>query len=461
MRANTLRELRELRGEVKRRQAGAETLEAVNVLDHIAEVYHPLHEDLLAGAHQYYNLPGGRGSCKSSFVSLEIVSQIMADPTGLSNAIVFRRIAGTMRESVYSQISWAIEELGVPHLWRGMVSPMQWEYKPTGAQIIFRGLDDSSKLKSIKPRRGVFRYVWFEEFAELPGPNFQRSVLQSVVRGGNDFAVFRSFNPAQSINHWANVLIQEPDAKAITLLTNYTMIPPEWLGESFLYEAQRLQELNETAYRHEYLGEPTGTGGEVFPNLEIREITAEEEASLEYRYYGCDFGYAVDPCSFLVCAYDRKHETIYLLDEIYKKGWSNKELAEAIIAKGYHENGRAERYVSMFGGGGYGTPKSDIIADSAEPKSISDLRQYGLKVRPCHKEPGCVMYRVKWLQGRRIVIDPKRTPESYREFINYTYKADKDGNFLSVLPDANNHSIDSLAYALNDAIYYKSKGGTA
>ena len=461
MRANTLRELRELRGEVKRRQAGAETLEAVNVLDHIAEVYHPLHEDILAGAHQYYNLPGGRGSCKSSFVSLEIVSRIMADPTGLSNAIVFRRIAGTMRESVYSQISWAIEELGVSHLWRGMVSPMQWEYKPSGAQIIFRGLDDSSKLKSIKPRRGVFRYVWFEEFAELPGPNFQRSVLQSVVRGGNDFAVFRSFNPAQSVNHWANVLIQEPDAKAITLLTNYTMIPPEWLGESFLYEAQRLQELNETAYRHEYLGEPTGTGGGVFPNLEIREITAEEEASLGYRFYGCDFGYAVDPCSFLVCAYDRKHETIYLLDEIYKKGWSNKELAEAIIAKGYHENGRAERYVSMFGGGGYGTPKSDIIADSAEPKSISDLRQYGLKVRPCHKEPGCVMYRVKWLQSRRIVIDPKRTPESYREFINYTYKADKDGNFLSVLPDANNHSIDSLAYALNDAIYYKSKGGTA
>lgn len=460
MRANITRELADLRREVERRQAGAETLQAVNVLDHIADVYRPLHEDILAGAHQYYNLPGGRGSCKSSFVSLEIVAQIMADPSGLSNAIVFRRIAGTMRESVYSQISWAIEELGVSHLWRGMVSPMQWEYRPTGAQIIFRGLDDSSKLKSIKPRRGVFRYVWFEEFAELPGPNFQRSVLQSVVRGGNDFAVFRSFNPAQSVNHWANVLIQEPDDKAITLLTNYTMVPEEWLGESFLYEARRLQEVNETLYRHEYLGEATGTGGEVFPNLEIREITAEEEALLEYRYYGCDFGYAVDPCCFLVCAYDRKHETIYLLDEIYKRGLSNKELAEAIIAKGHSINAKAERYISpMFGGGG-GPERADIIADCAEPKSITDLRQYGLKVRPCHKEPGCVMYRVKWLQGRRIVIDPKRTPESYKEFVNYSYKQDKDGNYLSVLPDLNNHSIDALAYALNDAIYSR-KGGTA
>jgi PBSX family phage terminase large subunit len=460
MRANITKELADLRKEIQRRQAGTETLEAVNVLDHIAEVYHPLHADLLAGGHQYYNLPGGRGSCKSSFVSLEIVSRIMADPSGLSNAIVFRRIAGTMRESVYSQISWAIEELGVGHLWRGMVSPMQWEYRPTGAQIIFRGLDDSSKLKSIKPRRGVFRYVWFEEFAELPGPNFQRSVLQSVVRGGNDFAVFRSFNPAQSVNHWANVLIQEPDDKAITLLTNYTMIPEEWLGESFLYEARRLKEVNETLYRHEYLGEATGTGGEVFPNLEIRTITAEEEALLGYRFYGCDFGYAVDPCSFLVCAYDRKHETIYLLDEIYKRGLSNKELAEAIIAKGHNINEKATRYVSYLSGVAEGPSKADIIADCAEPKSIIDLRQCGLKVRPCHKEPGCVMYRVKWLQSRRIVIDPKRTPESYKEFVNYTYKQDKDGNFLSVLPDANNHSIDSLAYALNEMIYTR-RGGTA
>ena len=169
---------------------------------------------------------------------------------------------------------------------------------------------------------------------------------------------------------------------------------------------------------------------------------------------------AVDPCSFLVCAYDRKHETIYLLDEIYKRGLSNKELAEAIIAKGHNINNRAERYVSYFSGVAEGPSKADIIADCAEPKSIIDLRQCGLKVRPCHKEPGCVMYRVKWLQGRRIVIDPRRTPESYKEFINYTYKQDKDGNFLSVLPDANNHSIDSLAYALNEMIYTR-RGGTA
>lgn len=422
----------------------------VDIIPHIAECYRPVHEDILAGGHQYYNLPGGRGSCKSSFVSLEIVAQIMADPSGLTNAIIFRRIGGTMRESVYSQISWAVAELGVGHLWHGMVSPMQWEYRPTGAQIIFRGLDDAAKLKSIKPRRGSFRMVWFEEFAELPGPNFQRSVLQSVVRGGDRFCVFRSFNPAQSINHWANVLINEPDDKAMTLLTNYTMVPADWLGESFLYEAQRLREVNETAYRHEYLGEPTGTGGEVFPNLAVREITQAEAEGMVHLYYGLDWGFAVDPACFLVVAYER--DEIFLLDEIYGPGMTNQVLAGKIIEKGYQYTG--EVYVSPLYGGS-SRSKTDIVADSADPKSITDLRGLGLHVRPCYKKPGCVEYRIKWLQARRITVDPKRTPNAYRELVNYSYAQDKDGNFLSVLPDKDNHAIDALAYALDREIYYR------
>lgn len=133
------------------------------VEDFIAPCYLPLHEDIKAGQHRFYNLPGGRGSCKSSFVSLEIVDGIQSDPTGQSNAIVFRKVAGTMRDSVFSQIAWAIDMLGVSHLWKATVSPMMYEYRPTGAQILFRGLDDASKLKSIKPRRGTFRYAWFEE----------------------------------------------------------------------------------------------------------------------------------------------------------------------------------------------------------------------------------------------------------------------------------------------------------
>ena len=211
------------------------------------------------------------------------------------------------------------------------------------------------------------------------------------------------------------------------------MIPPEWLGEAFLYEAERLKELNPTAYLHEYMGQPTGSGGEVFPNLEIRTITDEEIRQMEYTYNGLDFGFAVDPACFMRVSYDRKHDVVLFLDEIYRRHCSNDQLACLIKERGY-----AVEYVT---------------ADCAEPKSISDLRAAGLMSRPCHKEPGCVEYRVKWLQHRRIVIDPARTPEAYREFVNYEYGQDKDGNFLSELPDKDNHSIDAVAYALDKLIY--------
>lgn len=440
---------------VKDRQRDAlAVLDAIDITQHIAAVYKPLHDDIEAAAHTTYNLPGGRGSCKSSFVSLEIVNGIMKDTTGHSNAIVFRLYGNTLRESVFSQIAWAIDTLGVNHLWKSRLSPMQWTYTPTGAQIIFRGLDDPSKLKSIKPTRGVFRYIWFEEFSELPGPNFTRNVMQSVQRGGDTFTVFRSFNPPISANNWANVFIKEPDERATTLQTDYTMIPPEWLGEAFLYEAQRLKEVNPQAFEHEYMGIPTGTGGEVFPNLEIREITDTEISNMGYIYQGLDFGFAVDPAAFLRVSYDRKHDTVYFLDEIFKRGLSNAQLAEEIKAKGYHKDRRGG-YVSPVFGVMSAEGQQLITADCAEPKSIADMRAAGLKCTGCHKEPGCVEYRVKWLQHRRIVIDPARTPNAYREFVNYEYMTDKDGNFLSRLPDKDNHTIDAAAYALDRLIYYQ------
>lgn len=408
-----------------------DSMTTATVEDFIAPCYLPLHEDIKAGRHRFYNLPGGRGSCKSSFVSLEIVDGIQSDPTGQSNAIVFRKVAGTMRDSVFSQIAWAIDMLGVSHLWKATVSPMMYEYRPTGAQILFRGLDDAGKLKSIKPRRGLFRFIWLEEFAELPGANFARNVLQSVMRGqGTNPQVFRSFNPPISKANWANQFVAEPDAQGITFHTTYKDIPAEWLGEA------------------------TGTGAEVFPALEVREITAEEVQNMQYFFSGVDFGFAADPACFIRCSYDRKHETIYILNEIYKRGMSNRQLAEE-IAPLVEGDTKGSSYLSPVSGLCF-QDHSDIYCDAAEPKSISDLRDHGLKqARACHKEPGCVAYRVKWLQHRRIVVDPARTPNAARELANYEYEKDKDGNMLSSLPDRDNHSIDSLAYALDREIYRK------
>lgn len=448
------RQLAELQKEVKARKDAKSVIDALDVTQHIAPIYLPLHEDIQAQQHQYYNLPGGRGSGKSSFCALEIVNGIMQDQTGNSSAIVFRRTANTMRESVFSQIAWAIDILDVGDLWRGSVSPMCWTYKPTGAQILFRGLDDSSKLKSIKPRRGYFRFVWLEEFSELPGENFTRSVMQSVQRGGSRFTVFRSFNPPINASNWANVFIARPDDRAVTLHTTYLDVPAQWLGDDFILEAERLQEINEQAYKHEYLGEATGSGGEVFPNVTVRTITDDEINELQYIYAGVDFGFSVDPAVFMRVAYDQKRDTVYLLDEIYKKHLSNNELAAQITAKGYEYTGQYEN-VGFMGYPEVYKEKQVIVCDSAEPKSINDLRNAGLKCIACQKYPGSVIYGVKWLQNRRIVIDPARTPNAHREFIGYEYMTTKDGEFLADVPDKDNHCIDAVRYALDRLINYR------
>lgn len=454
MNSAVLRQLSELQKEVKNRKDAKAVIDALDVTQHIAPVYLPLHEDIQTAAHQYINLPGGRGSGKSSFCALEIVNGIMQDQTGESSAIVFRRTANTMRESVYSQIAWAIDVLDVGDLWRGSVSPMCWTYRPTGAQILFRGLDDSSKLKSIKPRRGYFRFIWLEEFSELPGENFTRSVMQSVQRGGSRYTVFRSFNPPINASNWANVFIARPDPRAITLHTTYLDVPAQWVGDDFILEAERLQEINEQAYRHEYLGEATGSGGEVFPNITVRTITDDEINELQYIYAGVDFGFSVDPAVFMRVAYDQKHDTVYLLDEIYKKHLSNNELAAQITAKGYEYTGKYEN-VGFMGYPEVYKEKQVIVCDSAEPKSINDLRNAGLKCIACQKYPGSVIYGVKWLQNRRIVIDPARTPNAHREFIGYEYMTTKDGEFLADVPDRDNHTIDAVRYALDRLINYR------
>ena len=269
--------------EKRKKQYFLDYLENLTIRPHIAPVYSDVLDDIEAGAHSIYNFPGGRGSAKSSFIGLEITKGVMDDPTGQTNAIIFRAVAKTLRDSVFAQILWSIDTLDATDLWEVTVSPMKCRFMPTGAEILFRGLDDPRKLKSIKPRQGHFKYIWFEEYCELPGEGFARSVIQSVMRGKDSRAIiFRSFNPPISQNAWANQAVTVPDKRALTVRTTYLDVPPEWLGDAFLEEAERLKEVNPRAYDHEYLGKPVGTGGEVFVSLEIREITQAEIDNMEF-----------------------------------------------------------------------------------------------------------------------------------------------------------------------------------
>ena len=445
--------LRALESSQRHSERLQEELDSIDIRTLTAEPYWAIHEDICDQGHEFYNLRGGRGSGKSSFCALEIPLQIMRDPTGLSNALVVRKWAVTLRGSVYAQIQWALNALGVEDQWRSTLNPLQFVYLPTGQVIRLTGLDDPQKLKSIKPAKGYFRFLWCEEFNEINGELELRNLQQSVLRGGDSFTVLRSFNPPISRVNWANEYCDRPDDRSLNLLTNYTQIPLEWLGQTFIDEAEKLREINPRAYDHEYMGLAVGQGAEVFETLEVREIPDEEYRQLSKIYSGMDWGFSTDPACFLRVSYEPKTETIWIMDEIYGTHMSNRQLADKIKEKGWHDLGDKVSYSPFYGAETF-HEKALIIADSASPKDIADMRDHGLKIIGCQKFAGCVEYRIKWLQHRKIIVDPRRTPNTARELQNYQYDIDKrTGEVLSSVPDKDNHALDALAYSLDRVIY--------
>lgn len=402
---------------------------AVKLSKVIAPSFAGVHSDIKKHGHTHYWLKGGRGSAKSSFISVEIVLGMMRDAgKGLhTNAVVLRRYGVTLRESVFEQIGWAVNALGVSQLWRDSVSPMSYTYLPTGQKILFRGVDDPTKAKSIKFSKGWAKYLWYEECVEFEGEEKLRNINQSVLRGGADFFVFYSFNPPKSARNWVNQYVAIERDDTLVHHSTYLTVPPQWLGEQFLVEAQHLKEVKPEAYRHEYLGEVTGTGGEVFSNVTLRAITDEEVSRFDKLRRGIDWGYAADPFAYNVCHYDKTRRRLYIFREIHKVKLSNRAAADLIKP----EAGGAR-----------------ITCDSAEPKSIDEVKGYGLRVVGAKKGPDSVEYGVKWLQDlEEIIIDPARCPETAREFSGYELERDREGNFKAGYPDKDNHHIDAVRYA--------------
>ena len=339
---------------------------------------------------------------------------------------MLRKVAATLRDSVYAQIQWAISILGLDSQFIQKTSPLRMIYKPTGQQIVFLGVDKKEKIKSIKPRAGYFGVVWYEEVDQFSGMEELRNLNQSLLRGGKNFWCFYSYNPPKSRDSWVNqeVLIDEPDR--LVHHSTYLGVPRDWLGDLFFLEAEKLKNKNEMAYRHEYLGEVTGTGGAVFANVEHMDMSDAFIDSLEYKYFGLDFGFAIDPLAFVCMAYSRKHEILYIYDEIYQQKLTNRKASKLIL------------------------PKIDnkiVWADSAEPKSIRELKEWGLNIMGVKKGPDSVEYGIKWLQNlEKIYIDKNRCPNTFREFVTYEYEQNKDGQFISSYPDKNNHTIDAARY---------------
>ena len=392
----------------------------------IGSAFYDVAHDVFHHGHTHYDFSGGRGSGKSSTVSIIVPLLLVSNPG--THALVLRKVANTIRDSVYAQYIWAIGELGMAAYWEAKVSPMELIYKPTGQKIMFRGADDPMKIKSIKVPFGYIAVTHFEEKDQFAGRAEIRTILQSTMRGGSKYWNFESYNPPISRDNWANKDSLEERTDRLCHKSTYLQAPPEWLGEQFLAEAEHLKATDERAYQHEYLGIPVGTGGNVFDNLELREITDEEMSHFDHIYQGVDYGWFPDPFAFIRLHYDRARETIYLMDEIYQNKLTNEASGNIIIQRGYKD--------------------AYITCDSAEPKSVADYRAMGLPAKAAVKGPRSVDYGMKWLQRRKIVIDRKRTPNAYNEFVNYEYDRNKDGDIISGYPDENNHLIDAARYAV-------------
>lgn len=424
--ALTIKEAQEAqkKAEEEARRAGEYHMD----LDIIADVFHPMIRDVRRGNHTEYILPGGRGSTKSSGISCIIPELLRNNPD--MHALVLRKVGNTIKDSVYAQFKWAISKQKLDKDFRFKTSPFEITYKPTGQKIYFRGADDPLKIKSIKPEFGYIGIVWFEELDQFAGPEEVRNIQQSAIRGGDKAYKFKSFNPPRSKNNWANAYTEEAEFKddaAVVVHSTYKDVPKDWLGEQFLNDAEHLKEVNPDAYENEYMGVANGNGGNVFEYIEERTITDEEISRMDRIYQGVDWGWYPDKYAFVRLYYDAARETIYFIDEMYENKRPNSWTAEEIIRRGYRDY--------------------TITCDSAEPKSVNDYRDFGLPARPAKKGPGSIEYSMKWWQGKKIVMDPARTPNSCEEFKKYEYERDKDGNIVSGYPDKDNHLIDAARYA--------------
>ena len=394
-------------------------------LYNIPDKFHPVIRDIRDKKHLEYVFKGGRGSTKSTTVAMTIVELLKNNHD--VHAVVCRKVGNTIKDSVYNKIKWAIGKQEFTEEFDAKLSPLEITLKATGQKIYFRGADDPDKIKSINPEFGYIGILWFEELDQFSGPEEVRKIEQSAIRGGNLAWIFKSFNPPKTMNNWANKYVLEPKENRIVHSSTYLDVPPEWLGQPFIDEAEHLKEVNPNAYEHEYGGVPNGNGGNVFEYLEIREITNEEISHMDRIYPGVDYGWFPDAYCYLRTYYDSAREKIYLLDELYVNKWSNAKTADWIKKKGYDDY--------------------TMICDSAEPKSVTDYRDAGLPARGAIKGPGSVEYGFKFLQTKTIVIDPRRTPNAYKEITEYEYERDEEGNVISGYPDGNDHAISALRYA--------------
>lgn len=381
---------------------------------------------------RYRVCKGSRASKKSTTTAMNLIYRIMEYPE--SNALVVRKTYRTLLDSCFAQLKWAVNRLGVKDYFDFKLSPLEIIYKPTGQKILFRGLDDPLKVTSVTVDVGSLCFLWIEEAYEIMSES-DFDMLDESIRGevpkGHFKQITLTFNPWNE-RHWIKGrFFDKVDKDVLAITTNYTC--NEWLDRSDLNVFERMKTNNPRRYQVAGLGNWGIVDGLIYENFEERLFTLEEIKDYK-TVAGLDFGYTNDPTAFFIGFLDKKDSILYVWDEMYSKGLSNKKIYENIKNMGYS--------------------KEKITGDSAEPKSIDELKGYGLRIKGAKKGKDSILNGIQWIQDLKIIIHP-RCNNFLTEISNYQWDKDKFGKALNRPIDDFNHLLDAMRYALEDDIQSK------
>jgi len=382
---------------------------------------------------RYRVVKGSRASKKSKTTALWFIWNMMKYQD--ANTLVIRKTFRTLKDSCYKELKWAVKRLKVEHLWDFTLSPLEATYKPTGQKIYFRGLDDPLKVTSIAVDTGCLCWMWIEEAYEIMKEE-DFDMLDESIRGVTPPGLFKqitiTFNPWNE-RHWLKKrFFDNPGEDTLAITTNY--LCNEWLDAADLKVFEAMKKNNPRRYAVAGLGGWGIVDGLIYENWREEAFSLDDIKNCESAF-GLDFGYTNDPSAFFCGFVDLQNKKLYVWDEIYQKGMSNRKIYDAITEAGYN--------------------KERITGDSAEPKSIDELKGYGLRIKGAEKGKDSIANGIQWIQDLEIIIHP-RCVNFLTEISNYTWEKDKFGTKLNVPIDDFNHLMDAMRYALEKFI--KNKG---
>lgn len=378
---------------------------------------------------RYRVCKGSRASKKSKTAALWFIVNLMKYKD--ANLLVIRKTYRTLKDSCFTELKWAIHRLKVDDWWEVKESPLEMTYKPTGQKIYFRGLDDPLKVTSITVDAGYLCWAWFEEAYEVMKEE-DFDMIDESIRGAVSEDLFKqitlTFNPWNE-RHWLKKrFFDNPSDDVLAMTTNYTC--NEWLDAADKKVFETMKKNNPRRYQVAGLGNWGIVDGLVYENWHEQTFTLNDIRHCKSAF-GLDFGYTNDPSAFFVGFLDIENKKLYVWDEFYEKGLSNKRIAETIISMSYG--------------------KERITADSSEPKSIDELKSLGLRVSGAKKGKDSITNGIQWIQDLEIIIHP-RCVNFLTEISNYQWDKDKFGKALNVPIDDFNHLMDAMRYALEQYI---------